>query len=207
MKINMKRFAKDLSNKIGKKFLRDAVVMEGYIDIINGDTVIHGKNSIVDQGLIGMINFLSGQQDSDQGYFSQGWPTLHITALSYMIIGSDTSSPTTHSTTSLTTPIGPSPGTLASTQSGITSNPTDSQWQVQWSATWGAGTVSGILGETGLYLRFTQGTLATFGTSFSANSTLFFSRMASADGKFTAFTINTSVPLSVTWIFRLTYAT
>lgn len=209
MKLN--RFVKDLECSIGKKLLHDAVIMEGFVDITNGNTVIHGKNSVVDQGLVGIINFLSGQsvpyQLSTYPIASVNWSGSPPPYHTYMLIGSDTSNGTTHGTVALSTPIGtPAPGTRPNSQSGINSIPGTGQWQVQWTATWNAGTIPAVtLGEVGLYL-YIQPTLQTFQASPSSATTLF-SRMASADLKFTAFPINNSVPLSIAWTFRLTYAT
>lgn len=207
MKLN--RFIKDLETSIGKKLLHDAVIMEGFLDITNGDRVIHGKNSIVDQGLAGIANWISGQNlPCTSNYFlgSYNWAGSPPPYQTYMVIGSDTTHGTSNGTTTLQSPIGSAPGTRPNSQSGATSNPATGQWQIQWTATWNAGTIPAVtLGEVGLYLwlvpspqGFQSGTGAT---------TLLFSRMSSMDGKFTAFTINNAVPLSIAWNFKLTYAT
>lgn len=204
MKLN--RFIKDLETNIGKKLLHDAVIMEGFLDITNGDTVIHGKNSIVDQGLAGIINWASGNTVSASAlgsYYWQGSPPNYST---YMVIGSDTTHGTSNGTTALSSPIGTAPGTKPNSQSGANSNPATGQWQVQWTATWNAGTLPATtLGEVGLYL-YIQPSLAAFQTTTISAGPNLFSRMASQDGKFTAFTINNTVPLSIAWSFRLTYA-
>lgn len=206
MKLN--RFVKDLENSIGKKLLHDAIIMEAYVDIINGDTIIHGKNSVVDQGLIGIINYLSGHTvTSPYQLASYNWGGRST----YMVIGSDTTHTTSHGTALLTAPTGGAqPGTIPNTQSGSTYGPPTTSlgtFQIQWTATWNATTVSGTLGEVGLYLQLMGGpTLAGFNVT-SSQSVALFSRMASADGKFTAFTINNVVPLSIAWTFQLTYAT
>jgi hypothetical protein len=212
--MKLKRFVRDLETNIGKKLLHDAVIMEGFLDITNGDTVIHGKNSIVDQGLAGIANWISGNTIAYNGsayplgsFSWNGSPPGYST---YMVVGSNTSQGTSNGTTGLQSPIvmggGGGTGTKPNSQSGATSTPGVGQWQVQWTATWNAGTLPATtLGEVGLYLYLipaTQGFQAGAGAT-----TLLFSRMASADGKFTAFTINNAVPLSIAWNFRLTYAT
>lgn len=205
MKLN--RFVKDLENSIGKTLLHDTIIMEAYVDIINGDTIIHGKNSVVDQGLIGIINYLSGSGvGSPYQLASYNWGGRST----YMVIGTDTTHTTSHGTNSLTAPIGSPPGTIPNTQSGATYGPPTTSpgtFQIQWTATWNASTVSGTLGEVGLYLDLMGGpTLQGFNASPSQSVALC-SRMASADGKFTSFTINNVVPLSIAWTFQLTYAT
>jgi hypothetical protein len=202
--MRLKQILKDIECSIGKKFLHDIVLMEGIVDIVNGNRVVHGKNSVVGQGLIGLIDFLSGVNFVSNSGASVNWST--ITTYSYMVIGSDTVTGTTSSTTALTTPIGSGTGTKPNTQSGATSNPATGQWQVQWTATWNPGTVSGTLGEVGLYL-FIQPTLMGFGGQVNQALNSLFSRMAVADGKFSSFSINATVPLSIAWTFKLTYAT
>jgi hypothetical protein len=199
--LTAKKYIKDLECSIGKKLIHDTLMMECHVDIINGDTIIHGKNSVVDQGLIGILNYLSCFSYSSGAAASNGFTGV---SNSYMVIGSDTISGTTHSTTALVAPIGG--GTRPNSQSGATSSPAAGQWQVQWIATWNAATVSGTLGEVGLYLNLTSGLVA-FGGNPGGGTTLLCSRMAVADGKFSSFSINTAVPLSIAWTFKLTYAT
>jgi hypothetical protein len=207
--MKLKRFVRDLETNIGKKLLHDAVIMEGFLDITNGDTVIHGKNSIVDQGLVGITNWVSGNNMYNGTPYigSYGWNGSPPGYQTYMVVGSDTTHGTSNGTTTLQSPIGAAPGTKPNSQSGATSAPASGQWQIQWTATWNAGTIPAVtLGEVGLYLYLIS-SLQSFGASNSGPSTLLFSRMASADGKFTSFTINNAVPLSIAWNFRLTYAT
>lgn len=208
--MKLKRFVKDTETSIGRKLLHDAVIMEGFLDITNGDTIIHGKNSIVDQGLAGIANWISG---NTMGYTagtnplgSFNWAGSPPSGSTYMVIGSDTTHGTSNGTTTVQSPIGAAPGTRPNSQSGSTSTPASGQWQVQWTATWNAGTIPAVtLGEVGLYLYLVPATQSF--QSNAASATYLFSRMASADGKFTAFTINNAVPLSIAWNFRLTYAT
>jgi hypothetical protein len=77
--------------------------------------------------------------------------------------------------------------------------------------TWNAGSIAAlVVTEMGLWLAMGSYTsLQSFGFQFPINSTIiqtaqFFSRLSEADGDFTHFTINTSVPLTIEW--RLTYS-
>jgi hypothetical protein len=201
-----RHYIRNIENNIGKKLVHNMAMVEGFVEISNGNTHIRSKNSVVDQGLIGIINYLSGATfgggGSSQGG-SSGWYSM---GNSYIVIGQNTSTGTLHSTTALTTPIGGAPGTKPNSQVGVQSNPLAGQFQIQWTATWNPGTVSGTLGEVGLYLYIVN-TLLSFGATGMGGTTLLFSRMASADGKFTSFSINTAVPLSIAWTFLVTYAT
>lgn len=205
--MNLKRVIKSINNignSIGKRLINDAIIIEGFVEITNGDTHIKAKNSIVDQGLIGIINFMSANSNNgDPPSFNWVTPTA---GNSTMILGSDTTHGTIGTTTALTTAIGAP--TIANTQGGATSNPAAGQWQVQWTATWNPATIanSPTLGEIGLRLYIIP-TLQAFGASTTATSNTFFSRMASFDGKFVSSTIDNTKPLLITWTFLLTYAT
>lgn len=143
---------KSIRNKVGKKLLHDSLMIEGFVTIKNGNTNIKFKNSMVDQGLIGIINIMSYQSASTTD-FSPSYNFAAVSTQSFIALGSDTATPTTHSTTALTTPIGAP--TKANTQSGTTSNPSAGQYQLQWNAIWNAGTFGpGVtLGEVGLFLN------------------------------------------------------
>jgi hypothetical protein len=122
-----------------------------------------------------------------------------------MYIGSDTSTPTTVSMTSLVSPIGTAPGTAPNGKSfsgGYYSTST-TPVVITWISSWNAGTVSGTLGEAGLYLFINYFGLTNGGTATNPGLA---SRLSAADGSFTAFTINTSVALTITWIVSLVYA-
>jgi hypothetical protein len=125
-------------------------------------------------------------------------------------IGSDTTTPTTVSMTSLVSPIGNAPGTAPNTKSysGVYYSTSTTPVVLTYMATWNAGTVSGIIGETGLYLYdslYASNVKPLANTSYATNPALV-SRLSAADGSFTAFTINTAAAVTVTWIVSLVYA-
>ena len=106
-------------------------------------------------------------------------------------------------TTGLTTPVSTSPDS----QAGATSSPGGGTYRVSWTATWNAGTLTAItVSELGLFL-YLQINLQNFGwTSFTGSTTALFSRLSDADGDFTAFVVNTSVPLTIEWRLTFTFA-
>ena len=152
------------------------------------------KGHIVNYGLIGLIDILAAGSSIQAP--SYNWGTNGTIRL-----GTDTVTPTGGATTALTAEINTAPNT----HSGATANPASNQYRVAWIATWNAGTISGTIGEMALKL-YIQNTLLAFGASFSASANTLFSRLSVADGDFTAFTINTSVPLTIEWRLLLTFA-
>ncbi len=198
-------FKRSVKKKFGT-LAKDAVIIEGIVEITNGDTHIIARNSVVDQGLIALVNLLSvsgflANQTPAQAWIGVGNGSMRV--------GQDTVIPTQHTTTLLAVPIGAGIGTAPNTQSISNSNPSAGQYQVTYTSTWVAGAVSGTLGEVGLFLfiwTLAQGLQAAGTAGVVPTVQTMFSRMASADGKFTSFAINTSVPLAISWIVRFTFA-
>jgi len=160
------------------------------------------KGHIVNQGLIHMINALAASQTGSSGpyyLFSRDWTGK---TYSYMRLGTG-GNITQGTTTNLTTPVSTPPDS----QSGATSSPGGGTYRVAWTATWNAGTLTAItVSEIGLYL-YLQTALQSFGwTSFNGAATALFSRLSAADGDFTAFQVNPSVPLTVEWRLTFTFA-
>jgi hypothetical protein len=161
------------------------------------------KGHIVNQGLIHMINALAASTtNSSSGYkylFSREWTGR---TYSYMRLGTG-GNVTTGSVTGLTTPVGTGPDS----QAGATSSPSAGTYRVSWTATWNAGSLTAItVSEIGLFLYLQTG-LQGFGWSdFNGAGTALFSRLSAADGDFTAFVVNTSVPLTIEWRLTFTFA-
>jgi hypothetical protein len=161
------------------------------------------KGHIVNQGLIHMNNTLAASSaNSLSGYkylFSRDWTGR---TYSYMRLGTG-GNVTTGSVTGLTTPVGTGPDS----QAGATSSPSAGTYRVSWTATWNAGSLTAItVSELGLFLYLQTG-LQSFGwNDFNGAGTALFSRLSSADGDFTAFVVNTSVPLTIEWRLTFTFA-
>jgi hypothetical protein len=159
------------------------------------------KGHIVNQGLIHMINAIAAsttQAGSQYYLFSYNWTSK----TTYMRLGTG-GNVTTGSVTSLTTPVATAPDS----QAGSTSSPSAGTYRVSWTATWNAGTLTAItVSELGLFLYLQTG-LQGFGwTGFNGAGVALFSRLSAADGDFTAFVINTSVPLTIEWRLTFTFA-
>jgi len=176
---------------IEKAYVGDFIGIRGTVKIENGNHIAIGRNHWVGQGLETIGNYIiSG--NSSLTAASNNW-TMHI--------GSDTSTTTTVSMTSLVSQIGGGPNStnLWGTYYSTSTTPV----VLIWVGTWNAGAVSGTLGEAGLYLYINYGAL---GNGTTASQPGLASRLSAADGSFTAFTINTSAALTVTWTVSLVYA-
>jgi len=179
---------------IEKAYVGDFIGIRGTVKIENGEHIVIGKNHWVGQGLETIGSYLITNGSLYGALYSWG-----------MYIGSDTSTTTTVSMTSLISPIGTAPGTAPNTKSFSAAYYSTSTIPIviTYIASWNAGTVSGTLGEAGLYVYINFGNV-TNGTTASQPGLA--SRLSAADGSFTAFTINTSVALTVTWTVSLVYA-
>jgi hypothetical protein len=173
--------------------------IRGIVDIQNGKYHQRARNHFVGAMLNGLINFLAFTGTISNGYAAYGWTGLN----GYMVLGTNTTTPTNISMTSLVSPIGTAPGTKPNSQVGSTAALSNGA-SVTYTATWNAGTVSGTVGEIGIYL-YVDNTLRTFGSTPSP-ATTFASRLSVADGDFTSFTINTAAPLTINWTIQFTFS-
>jgi len=180
---------------IEKAYVGDFIGIRGTVKIENGEHIAIGRNHWVGQGLEGIGSYLVVNATNVYGA-TYSWN---------IYIGSDTTTATTVSMTSLVSPIGTAPGTApnAKSYSGAYYSSSTTPVVLTYTATWNAGTVSGTLGEAGLYLYLGYTNLQNYSMASTPGLA---SRLSVADGSFTAFTINTSVALTITWIVNLVYA-
>jgi hypothetical protein len=188
---------------IEKAYVGDFIGIRGTVKIENGEHIVIGKNHWVAQGLETIGDFLVCPfYYYLSGNVQVGGPYTSGAVYSWnMYLGSDTSTATTVSMTSLVSPIGGGPNTKS--YSGVYYSTSTTPVVLTYNATWNAGTVSGTLGEAGLYLYINTNTLTNGATASNPGLA---SRLSAADGSFTAFTINTAAALTVTWTVSLVYA-
>jgi hypothetical protein len=181
----------------------DVVTITDEIRVYEGKKLkFASKGHIVNQGLTHIINALAASQTSSSGpyyLFSRDWTGK---TYSYMRLGTG-GTVTQGTTTGLTTPVGTGPDS----QAGATSSPGGGTYRVAWTATWNAGSLTAITAsEIGLFLYLQTG-LQGFGwMGFNGAGAALFSRLSAADGDFTAFVVNTSVPLTIEWRLTFTFA-
>jgi hypothetical protein len=183
---------------IEKAYVGDFIGIRGTVKIENGEHVAIGRNHWVAQGFETIASYLMNPSNVNYG------PAGAVNNWN-IYIGSDTSTTTTVGMTSLVSPIGTAPGTAPNTKSysGIYYSTSTTPIVLTYIATWNAGTVSGTLGEAGLYLTINTSGLTNGATASNPGLA---SRLSAADGSFTAFTINTAAALTVTWTVSLVYA-
>jgi len=190
---------------IEKASVGDFIGIRGTVKIENGEHIVTGRNHWVAQGFETIGAFLNC---NGTGSPNGSWTGNYFSGAVYewdIYIGSDTQTTTTVSTTSLVSPIGTAPGTAPNntSHSGVYYATSTIPVVLTYIATWNAGTVSGTLGEAGLYLSMNDVYLTNASISTSPSLA---SRLSAADGSFTAFTINTAAALTVTWTVSLVYA-
>jgi hypothetical protein len=190
----------------------DTVLLEDQVRVFEGSQldialgkaklVFASKGHIVNYGLIAIVNLLASQSITYLPSYNFG-TTMDK---AYIRVGTGTDI-TTGATTGLSSAV----ATAASSQAGVTSNPSGS-YRIAWTATWNAGTLSAIdISELGLFLNIIGSTplntLQPFATGLGTqNTAAMFSRLSNADGDFSTFTVNTSVPLTIEWRLTLTFA-
>lgn len=183
--------------------MADKLKIKGKVTIWQGEgedkkiIVKEAPNKWVDQGLKGLLSALLCK--------TIGSPSYMWTYQWKMYLGQDTTTATSHNLTALTDPIGSAPGTEPNTTYGENiSNPATGEWKTAFVAIWNAGTVSGTVGEVALYLRAFDNMTAEW-TGSRTYPRVMVSRIASADGSFSPFTIDTSKSLTVYWEVVMTF--
>lgn len=180
-----------------------AIQLEGMVTIRQGDRVLaRAANHFVDQGLKSIISLIIfGSLTTNQAIrcAAHGWKTY---------LGSDTSTPTNTGHTALVSPIGTAPGTPPNSTTGsVKDGSSDGVWHGKYIATWNAGTVSGTVGEAGLYLclPILNQTAFKWQASLTSETLYMASRLSSADGDFSSFVIDDTVPLTVEWTVQMSF--
>lgn len=173
------------------------VLVSGHVKVTNGDTVIEGKNKITSRLLRDLANFIGGNTFGDNNGTLNRY--YNNTTYNWVYLGTDTTTPTNSSTDALIAPIG-SPTKCSTITS--TSWQTGNAFYVQWMATFNPGTVTGTVGEMGIYLYGNGSTLNTFMSSYAMQGSFMAARYAVADSEFTSFAIDTAKPVIVVWTFK-----
>ncbi len=171
------------------------ISIEGLVSIVNGDKTIKCENTLVGDALqhFHVWNALD-QEGGDGGNVGVGRVNIGI--------GSDTSTSTSYDTTALSNVISTSPNNITGETADDGSN---NVYDIIVHGTWNAGTVSGTLGEAGLYLGLYLFNSISGFPAYPSPSTELFSRACSADGDFSSFTIDDTKPLTIDWTIRFEF--
>jgi hypothetical protein len=183
----------------------DRILIKDEVLVWQGKKLLFkSKGHIVSQGLTELVNLMGvGGTTTTYGTPGSGWADQ---SRGKMLVGTGTGA-TTAAMTGLVTPN----STLPTTQSGLgwadqIANPTAGVYRVSFIATWAAAALTAItVTELGLFLQVDT-TLRAFNGTVTPANYVFFSRLSSSDGDFTAFLVNIAVPLTVEWRLTFTFA-
>jgi len=159
----------------------------GEVEIENGDTKIKGRNHWVGTGLETLAAFIGSTSGASVNVSTSNW---------YILLGTDTKTPTNVSMSTLVNLI-PTQPNFKLTSGNYYSGSTNAV-SVAYTAVWFPRTVSGTVGEIGLYLTLNGGIYPNGNPGMVA-------RLSVADGSFNVFTVNTNNSLNIVWYVNLVY--
>ncbi len=179
-------------NNLNNKETNDGdILVSGYADIWNKNyKAKYAKNHILQYGLLAMLGLYND--------FGNNYPAFSTPDI--MQVGTDTTTASCFAMTALVSPLAsptsityPNLATVSSSQpSGTT------EWQAVIAATWNAGALpNDTIGEVGLY-----------GNNLAVNKTNYYyvvTRIAAADGSFSAFTNNNTYALNINYVINFKY--
>jgi hypothetical protein len=157
------------------------------VEIENGDTKIKARNHWVGTGLGTLAAFIGSTSGASVNTVTSNW---------YILLGTNTTTPTNVTMSALANPILVQPNAKVASGSYLSGSTT--AVVLGYSAAWFPGTVIGTIGEIGLYLTLT-------GTPTPSGNPGMVSRLSVADNSFTAFSVNTNSTLTVVWNINLVY--
>ena len=169
--------------------------------IKNGDTEIRARNKLTGNA----IRHLSNQgifqvTAGDTTFAGAVWQLFHTNnqGLSYIRVGTGVGA-TIETTTALLAQIATNPSSTL----WVADSPAVGTYRARFTATWNSGILpASTVTEIGIhgYMMNTWGSPLNFSTSASiqnATALSLFARLSTTDGEFTAFLINTTVPLTI----------
>jgi hypothetical protein len=159
----------------------------GEVEIENGNTKINGRNHFVGTGLETLAAFIGSTSGASVNTTTSNW---------YILLGLDTITATNVTMPSLVNPIRTQPNIKIITGNYFGSS--INAVSLGYTTIWLPGTVSGTIGEVGLYLTLSGG-------YYPIGNPGLVARLSAADGSFTAFTVDTNKTLSIFWNIKLIY--
>lgn len=169
------------------------------------------RNHFTDGMLRGLLSFIVGSTFGASETYGANRTTTHR-AWYYdwnILTGVDIVTPTNHVMTGLVSPIATNPNTKIC--EGLTTI-SDAERYINWTSVWNANTISGDVGEMGLWFRpFTNispswsHVYSSSSNGTSALASTMCSRLSSASGDFSPFSIDPSRSLTITWELGVRY--
>jgi hypothetical protein len=172
--------------------------------------ITSGRGRLLGNGLISIANLIGSATATYSGGVAYFWMqnfavgSSGVPLVPSIRLGVGTTA-TAYNTTQLANIISTAPNTV----SGSISNPSTGTYLITLNATWNAGTLgTPTITEAGLY-AFGEFTLQSFGATYAncvTDTIALVDRICSADGDFTAFTVNASYPVTVAYPIQIAYA-
>jgi len=188
-----------------ERVMSERLQIYGEVIVRQGRKIIFkARNKFVGQALITLCNMFSKITITNIGgtgtvsaiwLFGDGTTTPTVIGQSLtMRLGTNTTTPTAFDMIALQSIINVAPNSLVITRD----NPSAGVYRAIYTATWNSGTISGTVGEIGLFCNLQKTLGSNVLTTIDVTSTLW-SRLSSASGDFSQFTIDPTKPLSVEW--------
>lgn len=182
----------------------DTIKVGGVFDIVNGPGECFVAGCGCGQFHLQFHNKLVGQalrHIANACYNPGGSGFLNVTATNLLRVGTGTGA-TLDTTTALVTEV----AVAASSGSVVTTTPVAGTYRTTIINTWNAGVLSAVaVTEIGVKSIMAI-TLGSNGSTGSAGAPILFSRLSTTDTEFTGFTVNTAVPLQITYRFDIVFA-
>lgn len=185
----------------------ESIKMGGVFDIVNGPGECFVKNCGCDQFHLQFHNKVVGQglrhianacYNSNIGNASHLGGFIHPTVTNLIRVGTGTGA-TSDATTALVAEV----ATAASSGSVVLTNPAGGTYRITIINTWNAGVLAAVaVTEIGIKSNM----MATLNSASITAGTALFSRLSTTDTEFTGFTVNTAVPLQITYRFDIVFA-
>ncbi len=177
--------------------LYESAKISGFADVWNGEWKLkHGKNHLLTNGLKAIAIIYGVNQNS--------WCGMFYNTNNVMQVGTNTTVPTSFSMSALVSPLASSSSITYPNTVSVSAAPTNpsgtTYYQTTVQAIWNAGTLgSNTLGEFGLFAAYNGSTY------LAPVHNVLLTRIASADGTFSSFSINPNFPLVIDYVVQASY--
>lgn len=196
----------------------DTLGLQGRVTVFQEDSdgereyIIENQRNHFTNGMLrGLLSFMVGSTFGARQTRNNGYTAAHRAWYAdwNILLGVDTVTPTTHNMTALVSPISTNPNTRIC--EGLTTI-SNAERYINWTAIWNANTISGTIGEMGLWFRpFTNISPSWshiydgYGDVTSSLTSTMCSRLSSASEDFSPFSIDPSRSLTITWELGVRY--
>lgn len=171
--------------------MSEGAFIQGKVTMKSGDKIIfqNKTNHFVDHALLGIMSILASKTAS-----------INLPTYTWnIIVGTDTTTLTTHNMTDLVAPIQNEGVSIAPNIKNVflLDDSANNHWGITFNAIWNAGTISGTIGEMGLWLLMPNNT--TFQWTSNTPVSGMASRLSVADSDISAILIDDTTITTLDW--------